>query len=526
MISVILPTFNPKPDWLINAIDSVIAQSYIDWELCIADDASTDPEIQKILRTYSLNDCRIKVIYRETNGHISESSNSALELATGEWIALMDHDDILASNALLEVSRIIQCSSNVRLIYSDEDKIDESGKRFGAYRKCHWNRDLFYSHNMISHFAVYHAPTIRKLGGFRKGLEGSQDYDLSLRFIEQIDDDQIYHIPQVLYHWRAHPQSTALTWQVKPYVIAAGERAINDHLERIGARGSCSHDGAASYRVQYAMPENKISLTAIIFSTGNLKALQATLDQIKRDKVAACVEILVCPMTADIGTKLQECILDKGIAVIQHERGEDLSSLLNRVVKNSLGDFLWFLHEGIEEKNGGELQELLSHAARPSIGAVGGILLYPGGRVRQAGLLLDTNRISHPAFHHFPGDGRGYMGRLTLIQNYSAVSLDCMVIEKRKFLEVAGFDDAHLKAHHLDVDLCLHLKDAGYRTLWTPYARFTDWRTRFVLKDIFKKFMCGYQSDSCYMQNRWGTLLKNDPAYSPKLRQKKKDFSN
>ena len=524
LISVLMPTYNPDLGFLKLAIASVLSQTYSHWELCIADDASTDDSIRGVLETYRQQDARIKVTYRISNGHISEASNSALELVTGEWVALMDQDDTLAPNALQEVADAIHSNPESRLIYSDEDKIDESGKCYDPYFKTSWNKDLFYSHNLICHLGVYKKKDLDKIHGFRRGFEGAQDHDLALRVIETIGDEQIHHIPQVLYHWRAHSRSTASDLEAKPYAVTAGERAINDHLQRIESSGNCIHDGEGGYRIRYPIPEAKLAVTAIIFSKGNLKALRKTIDQIKKVNVDASLEILVCPQTARIGNKLKGCSLEEGIAVIQREEGKSLSSLLNPVAKNSGGDFLWFLSDSLEGINDG-LEELLSHAARPSIGAVGGILLYPGGRVRQAGLLLDANRISYPAFHHFPSDGRGYMGRLTLIQNYSAVSLDCMVIEKKKFLEVGGFDEKHLAYHHLDVDLCLRLKSEGYRTLWTPYAKFTDSSPRFTLNKSMDKFSDICRKDTEWMKSRWGHLLSNDPAYNPNLNQKKKDFS-
>jgi len=520
-----MPTYNPDLGFLKLAVKSVLAQTYQYWELCIADDASSDSGVRGLLQSLSFQDARIKVTYRLRNGHISEASNSALELATGGWVALMDHDDLLSPTALHEVAAAIRANQRTRLIYSDEDKIDESSKRHDPYYKPSWNRDLFYSQNFISHLGVYQKEILNNIGGFRKGLEGAQDHDLALRFIEQIGDDQIHHIPQVLYHWRAHSRSTASALEAKPYAVTAGERAINDHLKKAGRSGHCTHDGEGGYRIRYPMPERNVALTAIILFDGNVNALRQSLDQIKRMSDEISIEIIVCPTTYIVAAMIKECRFVDGETVIYPKLGEGLSSLLNRIVKTVAGDFLWFLHDRLEAIDGEVLQELLSHAARPGIGAVGGMVLYSDGRVRQAGLLLDPYRISEPAFHRLKADSRGYMGRITLIQNYSAVSKDCMVVEKRKFLEVGGFDEGHLQTHHLDVDLCLRLKEAGYRALWTPYARFTDSRPRFTFKGVLNRFSHDYAQDRAWMQNKWGVLLKNDPAYNPNLNQKKKDFN-
>jgi glycosyltransferase involved in cell wall biosynthesis len=208
LISVLMPTYNPRADWLVEAIESVRKQIYPHWQLCIADDASSDPTIRPILERYASQDSRIKIVIRSQNGHISAASNSALELVTSEWVALLDHDDILPDHALFWVAYTINAQPDVRLIYSDEDKIDETGRRFDPYFKSDWNPDLFYSHNMFCHLGVYQTALIRAVGHFRMGFEGAQDYDLALRCIEKVDAKQISHIPRVLYQWRAHAEST------------------------------------------------------------------------------------------------------------------------------------------------------------------------------------------------------------------------------------------------------------------------------------------------------------------------------
>jgi GT2 family glycosyltransferase len=524
-LSIIIPVYNPNTDWLCDALESVIRQSFSNWELSIADDASSDPVVSQILKEYSDRDARIKICLKTTNGHISEASNSALEMATGEWIVLMDHDDILSVNALEEVANVIREHPDIRLIYSDEDKIDEHGKRFDPYFKSDWNRDLFYSHNMISHLGVYHLETVRKIGGFRKGLEGSQDHDLALRVIEQIRDDQIHHIPKILYHWRSHSESTASTGDAKPYAVTAGVRAINDHLQRTGSCGSCTHDGAGGYRVRYPMPERRVVVSAIIISNGNIKNLQRCIDQIKKPPGSIDWEFRVLPTTPKVGRLIRTAGLPLETLLEERREEETSSVFLNRVTRNASGELLWYLHEQVGELDEGGVEEMVSHALRSEIGAVGGRQFYPDGRIRQAGLLLDHERISRPSFHHWNGDSRGYMGRLTLIQNYSAVSKDCLMIVKKKFLEVGGFDEVHLKSHHLDVDLCLRLKEAGYRTLWTPYAKFTDSRPRFSLSGILNRFSHAFRKDTAYMKARWGGILENDPACNPNLNQKKKDFN-
>src|SRR4029079_13505447 len=228
LISVLMPVYNTNPQWLVEAIESVQRQLYPYWELCIADDASTDPHIRSMLDRYASADSRIKVTLRPTNGHISAASNTALKAATGEYVALMDHDDVLAEHALFWVAEVIANNPNAEFIYSDEDKVDTKGNRSTPYFKCDWNPELFLSHNMICHLGVYRTAMVRELGGFREGFEGAQDYDLALRSIERIAPKQIIHIPRVLYHWRMHQGSTAAGLAAKPYAFEAGRKAISE----------------------------------------------------------------------------------------------------------------------------------------------------------------------------------------------------------------------------------------------------------------------------------------------------------
>ena len=520
-----MPVYNPDPDFLEQVLKSVLVQTYQHWELCIADDASTNPLTTKILQEYAAKDARIKICLRSVNGHISEASNSALEMATGDCVVLLDHDDILPPNALEEVAKVIREWPEVSVIYSDEDKIDEHGKRFDPYFKSDWNRDLLLSQNYFCHLMAIRRSLVKNVGGFRVGYEGAQDHDLALRVMEQIRDDQIHHITKILYHWRSHSESTASSGGAKPYTVTAGERAINDHLQRVGSRGTCTHDGSGGYRVQYPLPDRKVAVSTLILSGGNLRELCRCIERIKRNSSPIDWEIRVLPATPRAAGLLKGSQLPPDTLLEEREMEESLSAFLNRVARNASGEVLWFLHDRLEHLCEDGIHEMISHALRPEIGAVGGMVLYPDGRVRQAGRLLDSNKISCPAFHHWPGNSWGYSGRLTLIQNYSAVSKDCMVIDKKKFLEVGGFDEGHLKSHHLDVDLCLRLKDAGYRTLWTPYARFQDSRSRLSVATILDRFSRDYQDDRQFMQRRWSDILANDPAYNPNLNQKKKDFS-
>ena len=272
LLSIIMPVYNPPIEMLREAIESVKAQVYFNWELCIADDASTDEKVRLFLDQSVQADHRIKVIYREENGHISKASNSALDIADGEFIVLMDNDDALPEHALFWVAKTINKYPDAAIIYSDEDKIDEQGVRSAPYFKTDWNPYLFRSHNMISHLGVYRKALVERVGKFRLGMEGSQDYDLALRCSEQVDSAQIIHIPRVLYHWRMHAGSTAMSGDEKPYAQNAGQKALDEHLKRSGIAGHAELLDFGMYRVHYDLPERK-PLVSLIIPTRNAYAL-------------------------------------------------------------------------------------------------------------------------------------------------------------------------------------------------------------------------------------------------------------
>jgi GT2 family glycosyltransferase len=524
-ISILIPTYNPHDVWLKEAIESVCAQSYPHWELCIADDASTDPEVREVLEEYSRRDPRIKVCFREVNGHISQASNSALELASGNWILLMDHDDLIPPNALQEFVDVIQSHPDVQMIYSDEDKILSKGKRYCPSFKPDWNQDLFQSCNMISHLTAYRTDLIREIGGFRQGYEGAQDYDITLRYIRNIKPSEIYHIPKVLYHWRCHEGSIAFSGGAKPYAIEAGKKALSDYLA--GSTPGCHVEEVdwGAFSVVYDTPITPSDILYLVSSDGNEVALKRCIGSILKTAPNASFRAAILPISSDGQQKLKKCILPAGASLVELPDGMTAAESLNLLISGVEEKVICFLSDSLECKIDGWFLEMSSHAMIRDIGAVGGGIYYADGRVRSAGLLLDEERVCTDAFHHWPGKSWGYMGRLTLLQNYSAVSGKCLVVEREKFLKVGGFDVKNLSSNFLDVDLCLRLGEAGYRTLWTPKAKFTDHSARFSLKGILNRFSQDYQKDRQWMQNRWGALLKNDPAYNPNLNQKKKDFN-
>jgi len=528
LISVLMPTYNPKKEWLIAAIESVRNQNYQNWELCVADDASSEESCKVILCEYARKDSRIKVVFRETNGHISEASNSALALATGDWVALMDHDDLLAPDVLAQVAACIHAHSTVRMIYSDEDKIDERGVRHDPHFKPDWNQDLFYSYNMVSHLGVYHKPIVDEVGGFRRGYEGAQDYDLTLRFIEKIQVDQIKHIPKVLYHWRVHPESTAGGSDVKPYAMYAGQRALQDHFQRTGSAAQVDLDSSGYYRVHYPLPEQPPLVSIIIPTHNAYKLLKKCITSLCKKTSYRNFEIIIIDNRSDEPRAckyLNSLSKNKDIDVIRDDRPFNYSALNNKAVSSAKGDTLCFLNNDIEVVTEDWLTEMVSHAVRPEIGAVGAKLLYPDGTIQHAGIITGMGGVAGHAFKSFPGTSRGYMSRLMVSQNYSAVTGACLVIEKEKFIRVGGFDEINLPVSFNDVDLCLKLLEAGYRNFWTPHATLCHHESATRGDDFSPDKIERFTKENTFMKEKWGEILEQDPAYNPNFTLEYEDFT-
>jgi len=527
LISVVMPTYNPNPEWLSEAIESVRQQIYPYWELCIADDCSTNPEIRPLLERFAASDPRIKVVYRERNGHISAASNSALELAGGEWIALMDHDDLLPAHALYWVADAINKQPEARLIYSDEDKIDASGQRSSPYFKCDWNRDLFYSHNLITHLGVYAASLVREINGFRAGFEGAQDYDLALRCIERIAPEQIHHIPRILYHWRIHPESTAQSDEAKPYARQAGARALNEHFGRLGikARAELVELG---YRVRYALPAKPPLVSLIIPTRNGLALIRQCIESIRAKTTYPNYEILVVDNGSDEPEVLEyfdTIASEPGIRIIRDDSPFNYSRLNNSAVAHAAGDVLCLLNNDIEVLSPEWLSEMVSHALRPGVGAVGAKLYYPNGALQHGGVILGLGGCAGHAHKGFPGDSFGYYGRMVLISGFSAVTAACLVIQKSRYEQVGGLNEEDLTVAFNDVDFCLKLKAAGYQNVWTPYAELIHHESVTRGYEDTPEKQARFASEIRYMRQRWGKLFDADPAYSPNLTLDYEDFS-
>jgi O-antigen biosynthesis protein len=522
LISIVMPVFNVKAELLEQAIESVRQQSYPNWELCIADDASTQPHIKPMLCQVMENDSRIKVIFRDINGHISEASNSALTLASGEFIALLDNDDLLPKNALFHVVEAINHYPNGQIFYSDEDKIDMQNRRYEPYFKCKYNYDLFLSHNMISHLGVFRTSLIRELGGFRVGLEGSQDYDLALRCVEKTKESDIIHIPKVLYNWRVIPGSASYSSDEKPYAYLAAERALNDHLSRTGVAGQAEAE-ELSYRIHYDLPSPAPMVSIIIEARSARRVRKKCLDSILGRTNYPAFEVLVLHSrqgVSDLIEKSHDLNSDPRIRLLFLGSKMPTPEKFNSAVQETHGTVLAFLHDDLEIVSPDWLNEMVSHALRSGVGAVGAKLLYPIGFVQSGGFILGIGGEGHihaVAHQYWPSDHAGYFGRAMVTQSYSALSGACLVVQKSIYEGVHGMNAQDTPNYYFDIDFCLRIRQAGYRNVWTPFVDI--FHREPILYDSAKK---PSQRHHCneerrYMQDHWGDWLRDDPAYSPNL---------
>ena len=538
LISIILPTYNTPVEYLTRAIDSVRAQCYERWELCIADDASSAPHVRPLLERYAEQDKRVKITFRNTNGHIAAASNSALSIATGKYIALLDHDDELRPHALAEVVKAINHQPDLQLIYSDEDKIDAVGNRSDPYFKPDWMPELLIGHNYLCHFCVCQADTLRKVGGWRSGFDGAQDWDLQFRITEQAAPNQIVHIPHVLYHWRAVAGSTALATSEKNYVVEAARRAITEHFKRTNENVELVHLPGNHWQAKHALPTPLPFVSLLIPTKNGLKHLRRCIDSIIEKTTYTAYEILIIDNGSDdpetqrylqqvsepnhhthtLGRKVQ-------IRVLPYPRPFNFSALNNFGLGEARGEFVGLLNDDLEVITADWLEEMVAHAARPGVGCVGAKLHFPNNTLQHAGVVLGIGGVAGHAFKGFPSTTGGSMNRAHLAQNYSAVTGACLVVRKSTYEAVHGLDEIDLAVSLNDVDFCLKVRASGFRNLWTPFAEFFHHESATRGYEDTPEKMARFEKERAIMKQRWSAILTQDPAYNPNLTLDSEDFA-
>ncbi len=522
LISVVLPVYNIQERWLRIAIDSILNQLYPHWELCIADDHSTESHIRPILEEYLKKDSRVKVVFRTTNGHISEATNSALELVTGEYIAFLDHDDELTEHALYMIAEEVNRYPQVDLIYTDQDRIDHKNRLSDPLFKPEWNPDLFYSQNYLNHLSVFRASIIKKIGGFQKEYDGSQDYDLILRFIEEISPENIRHIPFVLYHWRAIPGSVALNPNQKNYAHANARKAIQAHLERTKVLAKVVQGQAEYHRVVYPLPVLLPKVSVIIGTRDKVALLRCIVEGLLNQTDYSNLELIIID-NQSVETRtldyFEELKTNSKIKIIPFDAPFNYSAMDNLGVKESSGEIIALLNNDLKIISNSWLKEMVSQALRPEVGIVGAKLYFGNDHIQHAGVVIGMGGVAGHFEKNLHKNRRGFMCRTHLVQSLSAVTGACLVMRKAVFQEVGGLDDGHLKVAFNDVDLCLKVTAKGYRIIFTPYAELYHLESASRGSDADFSNLSRFNFEIRVMQERWGKRLLEDPYFSPNLSQ-------
>lgn len=528
LISIVMPVYNTIEADLAAAIESVQNQIYSEWELCICDDASTQPHITALLQRICAVDSRVKVTHHDVNKHISCASNTAIAMCTGQYIAFLDHDDVLAPHALLRVVEWLVKNPQTRVLYSDEDKLNSDGQRFDPYFKPDFNLGLLRSHNYMCHFAVYEKQLLDELGGLRIGFEGAQDYDLALRAIDKLNLSEIAHLPHILYHWRVTVGSTAGGHQEKNYAFQAGQKALQEHLKRRQLAGVIDHapEAPGMYRVRWTLPD-VLPLVSIVIPTRNGESLLRMCLDTLRQTAYANYEVIVIDNSSDDPSALAfmaERERMGEIRVLRDDNPFNFSALNNRAVQSECkGEFVLLMNNDIEITHPDWLSEMVGVALEPGVGCVGARLWYPDGRLQHGGVIMVCGVAGH-SHKYLPRGQHGYMGRAVLAQDFLAVTAACLLVRRSIFNAVGGLDES-LQVAFNDVDFCLRVHKTGFRNVWTPFAELIHHESVSRGYEDTPEKQNRFASEVATLQSRWPELIAHDPCYSPNLTSQSEDFS-
>ena len=522
LISVILPVFRPDPTHLIQALNSVSLQTYDHWQLCIADDASKDPTTSKILRDFvdRHGDDRVKYVVRPENGHISAASNTCLDLATGEWAALLDQDDILMPNALGEIARFLNLrqATGERLpdiLYTDEEVVGPDGEPMGdPFFKPDWSPLLHLGVNYTTHLTMYRTELLRQIGGFRVGLEGAQDHELMLRATEAATSD-IAHLPLPLYRWRSHPGSTASDGDPKPYAWENGRRAVTDACARRGHPAAVEVDPfSGHYRLAFQLPDPRPLVSVIIPNRDSLELISSCVASITGKSVYDNLELIIVdngsssPAVFSFYDSLRRSRYR--VNVVRDDDYFNFARLINRGAQAAAGEFLILLNNDTEVQSSDWIEQMLMLAQQPSVGMVGSKLCYPDGTLQHGGIVGAGALIADHAGWGTVDDDRLYIDMPNTVHETLAVTAAASMVRRSLFQEMGGLDEIAVPNGFGDVDFCLRARELGLTNVYTPYAVLTHHESATRKRAV-------ELSERQYMMRRWGAELSHDPYLNPNL---------
>lgn len=530
-ISIVVPLYKTPENYLREFVQSVQAQTYKNWELCFSDGSGKDSPIEGVLNELTHKDPRIRVVYTREQLQISENTNEALKIAAGDFIAFSDHDDLLAPDALYECVKALNEDRSIELLYTDEDKVDMKGNKFFMpHFKPDFNIDLLRSINYICHLFVVKREILEQVGMLNPEFDGAQDYDFVLRCVEK--SEHIHHIPKILYHWRAHKDSTAENMETKEYALEAGKKAIQAHLDRMNIPADVvqkTDRGLCYYRSKYRIFSQPM-ISIIIPNKDHVKDLEKCISSIETKATYKNVEYIIVENNSEKEEtfayyKELEKKNPKAKVVFWDGTGFNYPAINNFGVEKASGEYLLFLNNDTEIVNEDCLEELLGYCMREDVGAVGARLYYEDGSIQHAGVIVGLGGVAGHAFTDFPHESPGYFGRIVMAQDYSAVTAACMMMRKSVYKEVGGFDPKWEVAFN-DVDLCLKIRKAGYLIVYNPYAELMHYESKSRGYEDNEEKIERFNTECENFIEKWDEFLsKGDPYYSPNLTLDKNDFS-
>lgn len=527
LISVAVPAYRTPEKFLAQMIDSLLAQTYGNWELCIANGSPEDSAMKKVLEEYTKKDSRIRVSELTENKGIAGNTNAALEMAQGEFVGLLDHDDLLAPNAIYEIVRALDEDRNLDAVYTDEDKVTtELDEHFQPHLKPDFNLDLLRSNNYICHFFVVRRSIVQKVGGFCQEFDGAQDHDFIFRCIETAE--KVGHIPEILYHWRTHKASTADNPASKMYAFDAGKRAIEAHLKRTGTEGIVSHTpDLGFFRVKYPVQGQPL-VSVIIPNKDEKETLKACIDSIREKTEYPNYEIIIVEnnsTTDEIFQYYKELSQDPRIRLLRWKKEFNYSAINNYGVRHANGEYLLFLNNDVTVITPGWIKELLGVCQRPEVGAAGVKLIYPDNTIQHAGCVIGLGGIAGHMFVDMPANRTGYLHKASILQDMSAVTAACMMMKRTAFEEAGGFTEK-LSVAFNDVDLCLKVRKNHKLIVYDPYVQLYHMESKTRGAEDNKEKVRRFQEEIEYMWCQWIDILKKgDPYYNKNLSLTKWNYS-
>ncbi|MDD3218364.1 MAG: glycosyltransferase family 2 protein [Lachnospiraceae bacterium] len=527
LISVIIPLYNTPIKYLREIIDSLLTQSYKNIEICLAD-GSTDASVGAFINKNYKKDSRVRYKKLTENKGISENTNAALDMASGEYIMLSDHDDVVAQNAVYEIVKAINQQDDVDVVYTDEDKVTMDGKKyFEPNFKPDYNLDFLRSNNYICHIFVVRTPIIKEIGGFRKEFDGAQDFDLILRCCEQAR--RIVHVPKVLYHWRSHENSTATNPESKMYAFEAGRKALEEHYKRTHVDAQAKLTKVfGRYRSVFSVQGNPL-ISIIIPNKDHIEDLEKCLNSIAEKTTYRNYEILIVEnnSTEKETFAYYENLEQRfpKLRMLYWDREFNYAAINNYAVKQSKGEYILFLNNDVELITENWLEEMVSYCQREDVGIVGAKLYYPDETVQHAGVIIGLGGVAGHIFSCTDREEYGYMARLISTQDLSAVTAACMMTPRKLFDQVGGFDEKYQVAFN-DVDYCMKIRESGHLVVYHAYVELYHYESKSRGKEETEQQRKRFQSEMHLFQSKWPDILKNgDPYYNPNLTVSKGDCS-